>query len=120
MVHASEGRVWETVLTNKEMHIRCRGENEPLTGYAEVGKAVLPREADGLLPESQRWKGEMRLREGESVQGTSSSANGGGKGRCASARFKAGNAPIVRQIMVERTNACRRGRDGAIHQRPER
>ena len=32
VVHASGGRVWETGLTNKEMHIRCRGENEPRTG----------------------------------------------------------------------------------------
>ena len=87
MVHASAGQVWETGLTNEEMHIRCRCENEPFTGKRAVGKrVVLRREADGLLPKSQRWKGEMRVSEVESVQGTCSSTDSGGKGRCASER----------------------------------
>ena len=63
VVQASAGWVGETGLTNKEMYIRCRGENEPFTGKPAVEKGVvLRRAADGLLPESQRWKGEMRVR----------------------------------------------------------
>ena len=63
VVHASAGRVGETGLTNKEMHIRCRGENEPFTGKPAVGNwVVFRRVVDGLFPESQRWKEEMRVR----------------------------------------------------------
>ena len=41
VVHASAGWVWETGLTNKEMQIRCSGENEPPTGEPAVEKGVV-------------------------------------------------------------------------------
>ena len=41
LVHASARRVWKTGLTNKEMHVRCSGENEPPTGEPAVEKGVV-------------------------------------------------------------------------------